>query len=466
MYSLAALLSIVVAAAFVLGVVRGRRRHLVTLAASAVAVLYTHTWGVFLVAGLAVAWLALWHAGRAGGREGVLVGAAVALAYAPWVPSLLFQALHTAAPWAERPPLLYLLGVPGALFGYVAAPILVAAALRAGRDATTQPPADAPPRDDALPLRSSPDASRRDDDALRPLLVAAASGVALAWACAQLQPAWSPRYLAVFFGPLLLWLVVRLARGGRGTVVALAVVGLAWAAGEPTAARSNVGTAVTGLGVRAVDADPAAARAAARRAGAAGHAGRQVVRSAVEPSSARPHAGVARRPPSRPPPALRRPDGPPGATLPQRRPRGALRGARPPPPPGAGIASRPRRPTAAGGEGVDLREQRGRRAGAASGGEQRERATLTFERGGQRRVARDARLELGAAARAQAVVGERDEIGLVGRMECERRGHPLLPRTPTRRRHSTNLRGLTPLGGWLRVWSCGGPSAVGSTRGP
>jgi mannosyltransferase len=231
MYSLAALLSIVVAAAFVLGVVRGRRRHLVTLAASALAVLYTHTWGVFLVAGLAVVWLALWHAGHGGGREGVLVGAAVALAYAPWVPSLLFQALHTAAPWAERPPLLYLLGVPGALFGYLAAPILVIAALRAGRDDTTQPRADA----------------------LRPLLVAAASGVALAWACAQLQPAWSPRYLAVFFGPLLLWLVVRLARGGRGTVVALAVVGLAWAVGEPTAARSNVCTAVTGLGVRAGD---------------------------------------------------------------------------------------------------------------------------------------------------------------------------------------------------------------------
>ena len=146
------------------------------------------------------------------------------------MPSLLFQALHTAAPWAERPPLLYLLGVPGALFGYVAAPILVAAALRSS--AATRLPRD---------------------DALRPLFVAAASGVALAWACAQLQPAWSPRYLAVFFGPLLLWLVVRLARGGRGTVVALAVVGLAWAVGEPTAARSNVRTAVTGLGVRAGD---------------------------------------------------------------------------------------------------------------------------------------------------------------------------------------------------------------------
>jgi mannosyltransferase len=254
MYSLAALLSIVVAAAFVLAVVHGGRRHLVTLAVSAVAVLYTHTWGVFLVAGLAVAWLALWRAGRVGGREGVLVGAAVALAYAPWVPSLLFQALHTAAPWAERPPLLYLLGVPGALFGYAAAPILVAAALRAGRDDATRrrASADASRRDDATRRRASPDASRRDD-ALRPLFVAAASGVALAWACAQVQPAWSPRYLAVFFGPVLLWLAAPLARGGRWTAVALAIVGLAWVVGEPTPARSNVRAATVGLGVRAGD---------------------------------------------------------------------------------------------------------------------------------------------------------------------------------------------------------------------
>ncbi len=230
MYSLAALLSIVVAAAFVLGVARGRRRHLVTLAVSAVAILYTHTWGVFLVAGVAIAWLALWRTGRAGAREGLLVGAAVALAYAPWAPSLLFQALHTAAPWAERPSLLSLLGVPGALFGYVAAPILVIAALRAPSDES-----------------STPDAARRS------LLVAAGSGAVLAWACAQVQPAWSPRYLAVFFGPLLLWLVVPLARGGRWAAVALTVVALAWAIGEPTPARSNVRTAVVGLGVGAGD---------------------------------------------------------------------------------------------------------------------------------------------------------------------------------------------------------------------
>jgi hypothetical protein len=80
--------------------------------------------------------------------------------------------------------------------------------------------------------------------------------------------------------------------------------------------------------------------------------------------------------------------------------------------------------------------QRCRRARGAGGRQAREGTSLVGESQGERGVARDARLELGAAARAQAVVGERDEIGLVGRMEFDRLGHPLPTRTPPRRPHS------------------------------
>ena len=41
--------------------------------------------------------------GRVGGRDGALLAAGVALLYAPWVPSLVFQAANTAAPWAAAP---------------------------------------------------------------------------------------------------------------------------------------------------------------------------------------------------------------------------------------------------------------------------------------------------------------------------------------------------------------------------
>ena len=142
MYTLVAILSLVATAAFV------RRRPGIFVVAMTL-LLYTHTWGVFLFAGFAVASL----------RRGRLAPlAVVALLYVPWVPSLVFQALHTAAPWSLPPSALVL--VPAAL----------AVAWR--------------PRDE--------------------LVLAGAAGLALAWLASQIEPAWSPRYLFVLFGPLLL----------------------------------------------------------------------------------------------------------------------------------------------------------------------------------------------------------------------------------------------------------------------
>ena len=101
MYTLVAVLSLVATAAFV-------RRRPVVLVAALTLLLYTHTWGVFLFAAFALVWLV-----RDRGRGGLYVGAAVAVLYLPWVPSLVFQALHTGAPWSHAPSVLYL--VPAAL---------------------------------------------------------------------------------------------------------------------------------------------------------------------------------------------------------------------------------------------------------------------------------------------------------------------------------------------------------------
>src|SRR3954451_13193987 len=124
MYSLVVVLSLLASASFVLAFLRGRRSQLVPLAAYVTLLLYTHNWGLFLAAGMAVAWLLLWRAGRIAARDGLLVGAGVAVAYAPWLPTLVSQALHTAAPWSPRPTPLALLDVPGGLFGQEAGPLL------------------------------------------------------------------------------------------------------------------------------------------------------------------------------------------------------------------------------------------------------------------------------------------------------------------------------------------------------
>ena len=113
-------LSVLACASFALAFLHGRRGHVWLLGVWVVLLLYTHNWALFLVAGLGTGWLWLWRQGRVDGRDGALLAAGVALAYAPWVPSLVFQAANTAAPWAERPSPLYLLGIPGGLFGYAA----------------------------------------------------------------------------------------------------------------------------------------------------------------------------------------------------------------------------------------------------------------------------------------------------------------------------------------------------------
>jgi mannosyltransferase len=101
-----------------------------------------------------------WRVLRAGGAW---VGAAVALLYAPWLPTLASQVLHTGAPWARPPSPLELVAGVGGLFGYVAVPLLVGLVVAALR---RRPP----------------------DDAVRVLVIVAGAAAALAWLCAQLTP--------------------------------------------------------------------------------------------------------------------------------------------------------------------------------------------------------------------------------------------------------------------------------------
>ena len=147
---------------------------------------------------MALAWLALWRAGRVPGA-GAWVFAAVALAYAPWVPTLLAQVAHTGAPWSERPTPLWLAAVPVLLLGIVAAA----------------------------------------DPAAKALVAVAAVALGCAFAASQLHPAWATRYLAIVLGPLLLAVAWTVSRSTRWAPVALAgIAASAVLAGSPPA-KSN-----------------------------------------------------------------------------------------------------------------------------------------------------------------------------------------------------------------------------------
>ena len=121
MYSLVALLAIPATTCFIAptrSTARGSRRPWIAgFALSVAAALYTHNWPIFFTIAAAVAWALLWLlAERRGGASccatACSASAALALLYLPWVPTTLYQAAHTGAPWSDAPAFDSLLGVP------------------------------------------------------------------------------------------------------------------------------------------------------------------------------------------------------------------------------------------------------------------------------------------------------------------------------------------------------------------
>jgi mannosyltransferase len=235
MYSLAILLGLFACLAFLLAFAteeeeRPPRRWALAFGVTLAAMLYTHNWGIFFGAATGLAWLVLVRLApqRLRGprlREGALAYGVAALLYLPWVPTLLFQAAHTGAPWAQRPGVNALSTVPERLLGTTAGVLLVLAAgsglvallnARRGRQLTPE------------------------GQAVVALFVLALATVFLAFAASQLSPAWAQRYLAVALPPFLLLAVAGLAAARGLGLAGLALVAIFWATDGPPADKSNV----------------------------------------------------------------------------------------------------------------------------------------------------------------------------------------------------------------------------------
>jgi hypothetical protein len=225
MYALMILLGIVASAAFLHVFVYRRRGYLPVLVAAWALMLYTHNWTLFFLAGSLAALVPCLR--RGAGRRGVVRDAVIAfggagLLFLPWVPTLVFQTLHTGAPWGNAPsPTALLLRAPAALSaGPPAAVALllgggagVAAVLSRGR----------------WPERTG----------LLALFLIAVAGLTSAWIVSQASPAWAHRYLAVLLGPLLIFFGASLVRAARLGVAALALVCAFWIVQQPFDDKSN-----------------------------------------------------------------------------------------------------------------------------------------------------------------------------------------------------------------------------------
>lgn len=232
MYSLVVLLSLTACATFAGAfALRRTRRWTVGFALAQTALLYTHNWGLFLAAGLAAGFAALlWRSDDRPRllREGLLAAAIVVVAYAPWLPTLVFQALNTGAPWARPTDLEVLREAPSEVLGGIAQYVLL---LGAGAGLAVL-------------------ARRRtgESGAALALGVAAVFVITVPWLISTFSPAFATRYLAVAVGPLLLVATLGLGRAGRLALPALALVVALWATNAPPESKSNVSAVAAGVG--------------------------------------------------------------------------------------------------------------------------------------------------------------------------------------------------------------------------
>jgi len=214
MYSLMVVLSLLATAAFLHVFVYRDRRYLPLFAALLAAMLYTHSWGIFATAGAVLTFAAIWI--RSDERGPLLKDAAIGfgiafLLYLPWIPTLLYQAAHTGAPWLNPPRFGVAIQVSKSLLG--GGTVTVALVLAAGSGIA------------AIVMGKTGERERRA------IYAAAAIGVftlAVAWLFSQISPAWTTRYLGVALGPLLIIAAVGLARAGTLGLVAFVIVFGVW----------------------------------------------------------------------------------------------------------------------------------------------------------------------------------------------------------------------------------------------
>ncbi|MFL5862917.1 MAG: hypothetical protein ACJ780_19435 [Solirubrobacteraceae bacterium] len=210
MYALMGLLGILATAGFVLGFVYRRRRYLFLFAGALAVMLYTHTWGTFFFAGSVVSLIPALLASD--DRRGLLRDAALAfigagILYLPWVPTLLYQAANTAAPWDNVP-----------RFG---APILLSRDVLGGDRITML--LIIPAAIGLAPLFTRAHRRSREQVTVWTLLALPVTTLAVAWLESQVNPAFVARYFAPIIGALLLLLAWGCARAKLLGVVAVAL---------------------------------------------------------------------------------------------------------------------------------------------------------------------------------------------------------------------------------------------------
>lgn len=210
MYELMGLLGVLATTGFLLGFVNRRRRFLFLFGGALTLMLYTHSWGTFFFAGSVLALIPSLIASddrKRLVRDAVITFVGAGVLYLPWVPTLLYQVAHTAAPWDSSP-----------RFG---APVQISRDLLGGDRITMVLVLSA--LIGLGPLFTRKYRRTREWTTLWTLIVLPVATLALAWVSSQVTPAWASRYFAPALGSMLFLVAWGCARARIVGVIAIAL---------------------------------------------------------------------------------------------------------------------------------------------------------------------------------------------------------------------------------------------------
>jgi hypothetical protein len=210
MYELMALLGIVATVSFIHAFVHRRGAYVIVFSACLTLMLYTHTWGLFFVVGSLIALIPAYQVAE--DRRGLLRDAALAfvaagILYLPWLPTFLYQAAHTAAPWSTRPGLGTPILISRQVLGGDRVTVVLLAACVVG----------------LWPLFTRRMRRTREAAVLWTLIILPVVTLGVAWLSSQINPGYVPRYFAPVVASILLIAAWGCARAG---VIGLGAVAL------------------------------------------------------------------------------------------------------------------------------------------------------------------------------------------------------------------------------------------------
>lgn len=213
MYALMCLWGLLATVGFIRGFVFRERRYVILFAVAEALMLYTHNWALFFGGGSFLSLVLLYYVGDEAIRKNLVrdviaafVGAGIL--FIPWIPTTIFQAIHTAAPWDTKPRFGAPVQIAKSVFGGASITVIMVLAAAIGYS----------------PMFTRPRRMTREARVALMLVAIPVLTLALAWIGSQVTPAWDVRYFAPIVAPLVLLLAIGISRSGLVGAVAIVFV--------------------------------------------------------------------------------------------------------------------------------------------------------------------------------------------------------------------------------------------------